>query len=282
MYCDLHTHSVYSDGTYTPTEILEAAKAQNLIVALTDHNSVSGLPEFVAAARKMGVAAVPGVEFTTEDRGLEIHIVALFVQPGQYDAIREYVDQFDRLKAESNRRLVEKLKAAGYAISYAHIVAQTPDGRVNRANIAAELVKKGYVASVKEAFSNLLSEKCGYYVPAQRADTLETISFIRSIGAVPVLGHPLLTMSEDRLREFLPRAKERGLVGMETQYTTYDPETMALARAIAAEFGLLESGGSDFHGENKPGNPLGSGRNGLQIPVKVYEDLRRWAYENLQ
>ena len=282
MYCDLHTHSIYSDGTCTPAEILQAAKAQDLIVALTDHNSVSGLPEFMAAARELGVTAVPGIEFTTEDQGLEIHMVALFVRPESYDAIRAYVEGFDRLKAESNRALVERLNAAGYYISYEEIVAQTPDGRVNRANIGAELVKKGYVTTVKEAFSQLLREECGYYVPAPRADTLDTITFIRSIGAVPVLGHPLLTMDEARLRQLLPRAKERGLVAMETQYTSYDPETLALAGEIAREFGLLESGGSDFHGENKPGNPLGSGRNGLQIPEDVYRALAQWAQENRQ
>lgn len=273
MNCDLHTHSIYSDGTWTPAQIVEEAVRLNLTVALTDHNSISGLPEFLAAAREKQVTAVAGTEFTTEFLGTELHIVALFIPEKHYGTVREYVSQTDRLKAQSNRALVEKLCAAGYPVSYDEIVAQTPDGRVNRANIGAELVKKGYMPTVKDAFRQLLSESCGYYVPPKRPDAVETVAFIRSIGALPVLAHPLLSMDEEKTRTFLPLAKARGLMAMETMYTTYDEATTALARGLAAEFGLLESGGSDFHGDNKPGILLGQGRGNLCIPDSVYKAL---------
>ena len=274
MYCDLHTHSVFSDGTWTPTQIIMEAARQQLTVALTDHNTVSGLPEFLSAAREMGVEAVPGIEFSTDYLQYDVHIVALFVTEAMYEPIKAYVAQGDRLKEESNRLLVENLNRAGYDISYEALAAQTPDGRINRANIAAEMVKKGYISTVKEGFSKFLRAEHGYYVPPKRPDSFETIAFIRELGAMPVLAHPLLTMSAAEARAFLERAVPCGLQAMETQYTTYDGETTATACAMAEEFGLLQSGGSDFHGDNKPGNLLGQGRGNLQIPREVYAQLR--------
>lgn len=271
MRFDLHTHSIYSDGTWTPRQILEAAARQGLTAALTDHNTVSGLPEWMATAAQMGVEAVPGIEFSSDYRGTDTHVVALFVRAESHEAIRDFVAKGDRLKQKSNLDLVARLNGAGYAISYEDIVAQTPDGRVNRANIAGELVKKGYVSSVKEAFHQLLGEKCGYYTPPKRRSTLDTIAFIRAIGAVPVLAHPLLTFDEATVRELLPAAKEKGLLAMETQYSTYDEATTALARSLAAEYDLLESGGSDFHGAVKPAIALGQ----PAVSREVFDRLRQ-------
>ena len=257
MKYDLHTHSIYSDGTWTPRQLLETAAKEDLTVALTDHNTVSGLPEFMAIAQELGVEAVPGTEFSTDFQGKELHIVALFLREEHYDAVRDYVAEGDRLKDQSNRDLIDRLRAAGYEIDYRQILSKTPDGRVNRANIAAELVEKGYVATVKEAFATLLKEKHGFYVAPKRPDAYDTIAFIRTLGAVPVLAHPYLSMDPAMVEAFLPAAVARGLLAMETQYTTYDAPTTALARRVAAKFGLLESGGSDFHGAVKPNNPLG-------------------------
>lgn len=271
MNCDLHTHSVFSDGTWTPTQIVEAAARQRLIVALTDHNTVSGLPEFMEAAARHGVEAVPGVEFSTDYRGKELHIVALFVRPEAYAPIQAYVAEGDRQKDQSNRDLIRRLREAGFSVEYDTILAKTPDGRVNRANIAAELVEKGYVATVKEAFDTLLKEKHGFYVPPKRPDAYDTIAFIRSIGGLAVFAHPYLSLSRQEVEAFLPEALTRGLQALETRYTTYDEETTAHAQAVAARFGLLESGGSDFHGAVKPNNPLG----GVALPREVYEALKK-------
>ncbi len=273
MKYDLHTHSIFSDGTLTPTQIIQSAAQQGLTVALTDHNTVSGLPEFLAAAEALGAEAVPGIEFSTDYQGTELHIVALFVRPESYGVIGEYVAEGDRQKDQSNRDLIARLQAAGYAIDYADILAQTPDGRVNRANIGAELVKKGYVPTVKAAFDTLLKEKHGFYVPPKRPDAYDTIAFIRTIGALPVLAHPYLSMDRQRVEAFLPEAVDRGLVAMETEYTTYDPDTTAYARQAAARFGLKISGGSDFHGAVKPNNPLGC----VSLPEASYQALKNWA-----
>ena len=136
------------------------------------------------------------------------------------------------------------------------------------------MVRLGYVASVKEAFKTCLSEEQGYYKPPYRLDACETVRFIKSIGATAVLAHPFLNLDEAGLRAFLPMAVEAGLDGMETIYSKFSPSETALAKQIAKEFGILESGGSDFHGENKPDIAMGVGRGDLQIPYSLVPPLR--------
>ena len=273
-FCDLHAHSTASDGTLTPTQLLQLAVETGLSgVVLCDHNTVAGLPEFTEAAKGLPLEAVPAIEFTTEFENTELHMLALWVQPVHYAAINEILDDFKRRKAASNVLLVENLAKAGYRIDYETI--QKEHSYVNRAHIAQALMDGGYVASVKEAFKTLLKPEQGYYVPPKRPDALEIIAFIKSIGAVAVLAHPLLNLDETGLRKFLPLAKAAGLDGMETLYAKYTPEETALAKALAAEFELLESGGSDFHGETKPDIFLGSGRGDLQIPFGFLENLRK-------
>lgn len=272
--CDLHTHSVYSDGTYTPNELIRAAvKAGLSAVALSDHNTVAGLPLFLEAAGGSGVEPVPGIEFSTEYRGTELHILGLFVQPAHYGAINDLLESFLQKKEQSNRDLVHRLNQAGIMVDY-DVIAAKATGRINRAVIGAEMVRLGYCESVKAAFSDWLSEKNGYYIPAQRLDAFAAIRFIKSIGAAAVLAHPFLNLDEAGLREFLPDAKAAGLDGMEVYYSAYSQETTALAEQLIREFDLLPSGGSDFHGGNKPDISLGSGRGNLVIPLCWMEALR--------
>ena len=150
---------------------------------------------------------------------------------------------------------------------------QNAQGTVNRAVIAAKMLEKGYVSSVKEAFKGLLSEKNGYYVPPQRLDAFEVIAFLKSVDAVSVLAHPYLSLEESEIRAFIPEAKAHGLVAMETRYSTYTPETTEAATRLAKECGIMESGGSDFHGENKPDIRLGIGRGELCVPAILMDKL---------
>ena len=272
--CDLHVHSTYSDGTLSPAELIRLAEKENIgAIALSDHNTVAGLPEFLLAAKESPVEAIPGIEFSTEYHGGELHILGLFLQPQHYDAVKEKVEQMMRRKDESNINLVAALKGAGIDLDYGKIKAGTPDGLVNRAVIAAEVVRLGYCGSIKEAFSEWLSEERGYFRPARRLDALETVRFIKSIGAVAVLAHPFLNLDEAGLREFLPKAVAHGLDAMEVYYPKFSESQTVLAVQIAEEFGLLPSGGSDFHGANKPDIRLGTGRDNLRIPYRVLEAL---------
>ena len=268
QFCDLHTHSHYSDGTCSPAEIL--AQAGNLglsAVALTDHNTVAGLPEFLAAARGSSVQAVPGVEISSIYGEAELHIVGLFLKPETFDTVTAFLEGFNQKKEESNRLLVHSLNKAGYELDYDAICAAHPAGTVNRAVIAAALLEKGYVGSINGAFQGLLSKRGPHYVPPQRLSSFEAIAFLRHIGAVPVLAHPFLNLkTEETLVPFLREAIPHGLAAMETMYSSFSPETTALARKMATEFGILESGGSDFHGKTKPHIRLGTGKGSLAVP----------------
>jgi predicted metal-dependent phosphoesterase TrpH len=274
LRCDLHTHSVFSDGTYTPTEIIAEAKRLGLIIALTDHNTTAGLPEFVAAARDAGVTAVPGAEISTEYGGKELHLLGLFVLPEHCATVERMVKEQHVLKEISNMELVERLNRAGYLIDYANVKRRNPNGNANRAHMAAELLEQGYVSSVREAFDTILSDEGGFYVPPARLQLTDVIKDLRRIGVLPVLAHPLQELTEGELRELLPIAMEAGLAGMETMHSSFSPDTIRLAQQIAVEFRLLPSGGSDFHGSVKPDITLGTGKGWLSIPPEVYSDLR--------
>lgn len=280
--CDLHVHSTYSDGTFSPVELIRLAEELQLdAIALCDHNTVAGLPEFLEAAAGSKVTAVPGVEFSTDYGSTELHILALFVRPAHYGAVTRQVERMMRRKEQSNIDLIAALRRAGMELDYDAIKAGTPGGLVNRAVIAAQMVRCGYCGSVKEAFSDWLSESRGYFRPPQRLDALETIAFIKSIGAVAVLAHPFLNLSEQSLREFLPKAVRCGLDAMEVYYPKFSEAQTALALELAQEHGLLPSGGSDFHGANKPDIALGTGRNNLHIPSFVLENLAKKGGETI-
>ena len=272
--CDLHTHSIYSDGTSTPDELIRLAGEAGLCaIALTDHNTVSGIPHFLRAAEGSEVLAVPGIEVSSDYLGNELHIVGLFKTLDHLDEVEDYVRAYLARKEQSNVDLCANLCAAGYEISYEKIKAATPDGVVNRALIAAELMRCGYVESIKAAFATLLSKKGGYYHEPQKPDALEVIGKLREFGAIPILAHPFLSLDEAQLRTFLPLAKDAGLIGMETDYSTFDEATTALAHAIADEYGLCHSGGSDYHGTNKPDIRVGTGKGTLAVPFAYYENL---------
>lgn len=255
-FCDLHTHSHFSDGTDSPARLVELARERGLsAIALCDHNTVGGLPEFLAAAEGTGIEAVPGCEFTTNRCGTELHILGLFIQPEQYGQVETLLADFTRRKNENTLELLEALDRGGYHLDKDAVLARG-NGWINRAHVASALRDAGYVPTVQAAFDSLLAPGGGFYVPPMPIGSLEAIRFIRSIGAVPVLAHPFLQLDEAGMRAFLPAAKEAGLAGMEVRYSKYGPETTALASRMAKEFGLVPSGGSDYHGATKP-NPLG-------------------------
>ena len=274
MYCDLHAHSNCSDGTYTPAELVAMARQLGLrAVALTDHNTVLGLPAFLEAARGGAVEAVPGCEFSTDYNGVELHILGLFLKPSHYEVVTALLEKAQQEKRQCDIDLVAALNRAGYAVDYDQICSKC-SGQINRAHIAAALVEQGYFETMQACFKGPLSAERGFYRPPKRIGSYDCIRFIKSLGAVAVLAHPFLSLDEAGLRAFLPEAVEAGLDGMEVAYSKYSAETTATAHAIAGEFGLLPSGGSDFHGGNKPDIALGTGRGDLKIPVSWLEALR--------
>ena len=273
--CDLHVHSVFSDGTDTPKEILEKAKKLNIkAVALTDHNTTSGLYEFEKAGRELGVETISGVEFSADYIDREVHIVALFIKKESFDKIEEFLSILTKRKIESNLKLIDGLKSIGMNIDFESLVKNSLSGKINRANIGAELVRLGYLSSVKEAFDTVLSKTYGFYIEPKRPSAEETIKFINSIGAVSILAHPLINFSKEELKPALSVMKNAGLKGIETNYSTFTLTEQEWLSSLANQMGLLNSGGSDYHGENKPDIELGIGKGNLIVPYGFLETLK--------
>ena len=273
--CDLHTHSACSDGTYTPTQLIAAALDTGLsAIALCDHNTVDGIPEFLSAAKGKNIEAIAGAEFSVDYNDTELHLLGLYIPEEKLEIVSGWMAEVIQRKEESNILLVDALNHAGYHLNYADIKSKSPNGKLNRAHIAAELTAKGYTKSIQEAFKTVLSKKAGYYTEPKRPTVFEMIQRIKSIGATSVLAHPFLNLSEEELLAFLPSATACGLDGMECYYSLYNEDTIQKSVAIATRFGLKQSGGSDFHGDHKPDIQLGFGKGNLQIPYALAQNLK--------
>jgi len=276
-YCDLHTHSNFSDGTNTPQELIRLAEEAALTaVALTDHNTVEGLPEFLRAAEHSPVEAIAGIEISVDHRSTELHLIGMFLQPRHFDPIRALLEDGNRRKEESNRRLAEALNKGGYRVDYEALCRGT-SGQVNRAHFAAALTNAGYTASVQEAFDTVLHENSGFYHAPARPDAGDVVTFLRTLGIVPVLAHPMIDLTDDALVQFLQEVVPRGLMAMETVYPLYDEAMTRRARELAARFGILESGGSDYHGGTKPDIRMGVGKDNIRVPTSILDELKKGA-----
>lgn len=277
MLCDLHTHSAFSDGTCTPAEVVDAAVAKGLsAVALTDHNTTDGLSDFINAASGKKIDIVPGAEFSVDYNGKELHMLGLFIEPAYFSQVSALMQAVTACKEQSNVELIESLYRIGIRLDYDEIKGATPSGKVNRAHIATAMMQKGYTATVAEAFETYLSPSAGHYKEPKRLTAWEILDFIRSIDALSVLAHPFLNLSEGDLARFLPEAKKKGLVGMECCYSLYDEAKTQTSLSLANEFGLLKSGGSDFHGTRKPDIEIGVGKGNLNVPYEWYLALKTY------
>lgn len=273
-FCDLHAHSTFSDGSDTPTELAQLAEAEGITaLALTDHNSVKGLPEFFAADVGGRVELIGGIEFSTDYGRTELHIIALGVRPEHYEVITKRVDVMLEGKRRANEELIARLIAAGYEIDTVRM-REGCQGDINRAHIATELVRCGYAKDRGDAFATLLAKGGRFYIEPKRLDVFETISFIKSLGLVCILAHPLLNLERDELEVFLSRAIDAGLDAMECIYSEYGEGDTEYSLQLAERFGLLVSGGSDYHGKNKPTISLGRGEGNLEIPFSLWEAMK--------
>ncbi len=291
VYCvDLHVHSNCSDGTLSPAQLVDYAMEKHLLAfALTDHDTVQGLPEALAHAAQLreqyrqngdtsGACAVPeiipGVELSTEYHGRDIHVVGLFIDP-QNQKFQTYLTQFIESRDLRNQKMCARLRDAGIDISCEALVAEFPNSVITRAHYAKYLLNHGYIKSMKEAFERYVGDHCPCYVPREKVTPAQAVEMILEADGVPVLAHPLLYgMGADALDALVAELKAVGLMGIEALYSTYSPADERQVRALAAKYHLLISGGSDFHGANKPGLDLAVGYGGLCVPASVLEDIR--------
>ncbi len=273
--CDLHTHSCFSDGTDTPAQIIEAAEKLKLThVALCDHNTVDGVPEFILSARNKKVEAVAGIEFSADYGGTELHLLGLFLPHDRLKTVADFVKEPNERKEQSNIRMIESLKKSGFNLDYDKIKATTPNGKVNRSNVADYMLEHKMITSKAEAFATILSPEAGHYVEPKRLSIWETLDFLKLLNAAPILAHPLVNLKYTEIYDFLKKAKDCGLLGMECYYSLYSRSDTDIMMTFAEYFGLLPSGGSDYHGKAKPRIFLGKGKARLCVPSKFAENLK--------
>lgn len=268
-YCDLHNHSTNSDGSFTPSELVEYACEKGLCaLALTDHNNIGGMDEFFTSARERGLNVVLGSELTTDYNGKEIHLLAMFIDEKNKHRVEDFLKKQLVNKRESNITLEKNLQAGGYEITLSEMHARYGEN-LNRAHFARALVDKGYFETTDEAFDTVLKNGNGFYIPPNRVGFVEAIELARTWGCVPVMAHPLLSVTRKELEDVLPLAAERGLVGMEVYYPKFDGEMLNYLHSLCEKYNLIASGGSDFHGKMKSQGDL----NEAKAPYECYERL---------
>ena len=287
---DLHVHSTCSDGTYTPTQLVDYAVKKGLAAfALTDHDSVDGLEDAIQYVAKLRLQqipeapgpatiipeVIPGIELSTEYQGRDIHIVGLYIdyhsQPF-LKKLREFVDS----RTNRNYKMCALLRQFGVSVTYEELLAAYPDSVITRAHYAAYLLEKGYVKSRQEAFDRYVGDHAPCYIPREKITPAQAVHLILDAHGAPVLAHPVqYNMSKERLETLVQELKEEGLTGIEAIYSTYTAADERLIRALAAKFELFISGGSDFHGANKPGLDLGTGYGKLHVPMELLLNIRK-------
>ena len=274
---DLHTHSTASDGTFSPSGLVDLAVKKGLsAIALTDHDTVDGLEEAIRHSEENypDFEVVPGIEYSTVRNGKDVHIVGLYIdyKDEEYRAgLQEFIDS----RTRRNRKICEKLTDAGMPVTYEELVEANPGAVITRAHFGRLLLAKGYVKSISEAFDRFIGDRCPCYVPREKITPQMAIEQILKAKGVPILAHPVLYgLGKDAMDELVGEMKEAGVVGIEALYATYTPQDERDMRALATKYDLLISGGSDFHGSNKPHIDLGTGTGRLSIQYDYLEKIK--------
>ncbi len=277
---DLHAHSTASDGTLSPTQLVSLAEKVGLTaVALTDHDTVEGLPEAIRAAANTRVELVPGVELSTQlDRGT-LHIVGLFVDH-QNDTLRSGLHQVMKMRNDRNPRLAARLAEIGLPVTMEEAEKISGTDVVGRPHFAAVMIDKGYVKDLGEAFAKYLGRDGSAHVEKARLAPGRAIEFIRAAGGVPVLAHPDQTNRKgDELDALVGELASTGLGGIECFCSPYHSQMTTDYTRLARKYNLVRSGGSDFHGQPKPKIKLGRGFGSLYVRDDLLGKIRERAEE---
>jgi len=271
---DLHTHSTASDGSDSPSQLIELAKRNGLTaIALTDHDTVEGLAEARAAAAEVGVRLVQGCELSCEVGPATMHLLVYFLAdtPGP---LQDRLQGLQAARADRNRRIVTVLQDHGLDVTLEEILDEAGGGSVGRPHVAGVLLRKGYVTSVQEAFDVWLGKGKPAYLDRDRLLPAEAIALAHASGAVGVLAHPTsLGFDAPELERFVAGLAADGLDGMECEYGRYGPDLRAALRSLAARLGLAVTGGSDYHGRYKPDIALGTALGDLAVSDDLLEGL---------
>ena len=291
---DLHVHSNKSDGSLTPSRLVELAVEKRLSAfALTDHDTTEGISEAMGAAAAhnlrlqegqipllpsgdpaLPLEVVPGIEFSTEYNGKDIHILGLYIE---YEApfFKQQLQEFVDSRIAINQKMCANLQGAGIDISYEKLQAAFPGSVITRGHYAKYLLDHGYIKSIPEAFERYIGDRAKYFVPREKVTPSQAVQLILKANGLPVLAHPpLYHMSDASLDTLVNTLAEDGLAGIEAIYSTYHQAEERHMHSLAKKYGLCISGGSDFHGSSKPGLEMATGYGKLCVPEKVLDDLK--------
>src|SRR5690348_1221289 len=239
---DLHLHTTFSDGSRTPSDVLAlAGKAQVTALAITDHDTVAGLPEAIAAGHSLGIEVIPGIELSSRWGQTELHILGYFLDWNDQEFQRQ-LTRFQDARHVRNPRIIEKLNALGVQITYDDVKALAGNASIGRPHIARVLLEKGYVTSAKEAFDRYLADGAAAYVPRELPEPAEAIAVISAARGIPVLAHPSWLDRSEGIYKTCEQLKAVGLAGVEVHYSTHRPEQTAAYLDVARRLDLLVTG----------------------------------------
>lgn len=285
---DLHVHSNRSDGTLSPSQLVDYARAKDLkAFALTDHDTVDGLDEAISYAERLKSAmqegerdvpeVIPGIELSTEYLGRDVHIVGLYIDHHNVSFLTQLQDFLDS-RMTRNRKMCALLQKVGIPVTYEDLLAEFPGAVITRAHYAKYMLNHGHVRSLKEAFERYVGDYSPCFVPREKITPAQAVRLILDAEGIPILAHPILYHMSDRQLDILAaELKKEGLMGLEAFYSTYSAAEERQIRSLAQKYDLLLSGGSDFHGANKPGLDLAVGYGKLFVPCSLLEEIQKYA-----
>ena len=266
-YADLHIHTHFSDSTSSPQEIVqEAVKAGLDCIAITDHDTVDGVGPTQEAARGHELEVLSGIEFSSEYENKDIHILGYLIDCSHED-LRKELDLVQESRMSRIKSMIEKLKGQGiHNIEFEEVLAKTESKSVGRPHLAAVMVEKGWVATLREAFDKFIGDDCPAYVGKFKHTPADVIRLIRNAGGVAVMAHPMITQRD----ELIAGMVEAGLQGLEVYYPNYSNNTVTFYENLAKKYNLVTTGGSDYHGKARQGTYLGK----KKIPYEKVEQLK--------
>ena len=276
---DLHMHSNFSDGSDSPTQLVEKAKQLALTaIALTDHDTIDGIPEFLEAGERLGIHTVPGVEISVDTKlpnNGHMHMLGLFIDPKG----KKLKETLDYLRTQRNLRaekIIRKLNELGVNITLEELLEEAGEGSIGRPHVAKILVRKGVVGSIQEAFDIYLAKGKPAYMDKVKLGEEDAIQMIHDAGGFAILAHPHLMNypTFEEARERIMQLREIGLDGFEIYYSTMPEEYTRGLIELAQSEGFVVSGGSDYHGANKDNIEMGTGLGNLSVPDEIYWNLK--------
>jgi len=277
---DLHIHSTASDGSLTPADIIDHAQKLNLAaIAITDHDSVDGSKEALQIDIPPSLHFLTGVEISAAHPPFfpgsgSFHILGYAIHLDNRD-LNQALSKLQDARKNRNPEILKRLNKLGFRISLEEVNQEVGEGQLGRPHIAYAMLKKGFVASINEAFDKYLGNAGPAYVDKDRIECEQAISIIRAAGGVPVLAHPALLNIENnqKLDALLHNLVKIGLAGIEVYYPGHSPQQIRQYTELAKNYGLLMTGGTDFHGSITPDTKMGSGDGDLFVPYTLYKEL---------